>query len=364
MDIPVIPQMILPPESLVADVTRVWPLVRVGPLVDKQVVRFGKVSAAKLADKLFFRFGGQSPSGRLSVRSQFTEARDGATQPRAQLGQVSHLRGVILCGSHGQVGKVKTRPVLVQGWEDVGNGSLLGVEEVGGKRQSREGEARVHEALCRRHLGDGGAGDLVHVGVPQCPVVHVHGLHGTEAVQALQVVHGGGEGVHGLQEGVVGELQRWVKRDGRWQGLAPHFPECWRAEGDAPFFQDSEVSVRGAPTKTQRDSSKQRKPSSRKVLLGSATQIWSRQSDAQLVKVIGSRPGKLLFPRGVPGAADMVRRTTSSQNENRFSLSSESVDAECVKTRGGWPRRSALAWNLAPPRASRSRLRVRSEPAA
>lgn len=117
------------------------------------------MSAAKLADKLFFRFGGQPPSGGLSVRSQFTEARDGATQPRAQLGQVSHLRGVFLRGGHGQVGKVKTRPVLVQGWDDVGNGSLLGVEEVGGKGQSREREARVYEALRRRHLGDGGPGD-------------------------------------------------------------------------------------------------------------------------------------------------------------------------------------------------------------
>lgn len=71
---PVIPQVVLPPEGLVADVTRVRPLVRVGPLVDEQVVGFGKVSAAELADKLFFRFRGQPPSGGLSVRSQFTEA--------------------------------------------------------------------------------------------------------------------------------------------------------------------------------------------------------------------------------------------------------------------------------------------------
>lgn len=76
---PVIPQVILPPEGLVADVTRVWPLIRVGPLVYEQVVGFGKVSAAKLADKLFFCFGRQPPSGGLSVRSQFAEARDGAT---------------------------------------------------------------------------------------------------------------------------------------------------------------------------------------------------------------------------------------------------------------------------------------------
>lgn len=64
MDIPVIPQMILPPEGLVADVTRVWPLICVGPLVDEQVVGFGKVSAAKLADKLFFSFWRATSLGR------------------------------------------------------------------------------------------------------------------------------------------------------------------------------------------------------------------------------------------------------------------------------------------------------------
>lgn len=234
-----------------ADVTSVWPLVGVGPLVDEQVVGFGKVSAAKLADELFFRFGGQPPSGGLSVRSQFTEARDGAPQARAQLAQVCYLRGILLRGGHGQVGKVKTGPVLVQGREDVGNGSLLGVEEVGGKGQSREGETGIYKALRRRHLGDGGAGDFVHVGVPQSPVVHVHGLHGAETVQALQVVHRGGEGVHGLQEGVIGELQRRVERNGRRQGLAPHFPGCCRAGVATPFFQDSEADGRGAPAKTQ-----------------------------------------------------------------------------------------------------------------
>lgn len=122
---------------------------------------------------------------------------------------------------------------------------------MGGKRQGREGEARVHEALRRRHLRDGGAGDLVHIGIPQRPVVHVHGLYRAETVQALQVVHCGRESIHGLQEGVIGELQRRVERDGRWQGLAPHFPGCWGAEGTTPFFQESEARVRGAPIKTQ-----------------------------------------------------------------------------------------------------------------
>lgn len=74
------------------------------------------------------------------------------------------------------------------------------------------------------------------------------------------MVHRGGEGVHRLQEGVIGELQRRVERDGRRQGLAPHFPGCWGAEGTAPFFQDSEAGGRGAPVKTQRDNGTQRNP--------------------------------------------------------------------------------------------------------
>lgn len=246
-----IPQVILPPKCLVADVTRVWPLVRVGSLVNEQIVGFGKVSAAKLADKLLFRFGGQSPPGGLSVRSQFTEAREGAAQPGAQLAQLSHFRGIFLRGGHRQVGKVKTGPVLVQRWEDVGDGPLLGVEQVRGEGQRGEGEASVHEALRRSHLRDGGARDLVHVGVPQRPVVHVHRLHGAEPVQALKVVHGGGEGVHCLQEGVVGELQRWVQWDGRWQGLAPHLPGgSGGLREAAPFFQVSEAGGRERKKKT------------------------------------------------------------------------------------------------------------------
>lgn len=60
----------------------------------------------------------------------------------------------------------------------------------------------------------------------------------------------------------------------------------------------------------------------------------------------------------------MIWRTTSSQNESGSSPSSESVVVECVKTQGGWSPRSALARNLAPPRASRRGLGVRSESAA
>ena len=44
--------MVLSPEGLAADITRVGSLVRVGPLVDQQVVRLGELPAAELADKL------------------------------------------------------------------------------------------------------------------------------------------------------------------------------------------------------------------------------------------------------------------------------------------------------------------------
>lgn len=63
-----VPQVVLPPESLVADVTGVRPLVRVGPLVDEEVVGLGEVPAAELADELLFRLGGQAAAGGLSVR--------------------------------------------------------------------------------------------------------------------------------------------------------------------------------------------------------------------------------------------------------------------------------------------------------
>lgn len=40
------------------DVAGVGPLIRVGPLVDEEVVGLGEVSAAELADELLFRLGG------------------------------------------------------------------------------------------------------------------------------------------------------------------------------------------------------------------------------------------------------------------------------------------------------------------
>ncbi len=47
-----VPQVVLPPERLAANVARVRALVRVRPLVDEQVVALGKVPLAVLADEL------------------------------------------------------------------------------------------------------------------------------------------------------------------------------------------------------------------------------------------------------------------------------------------------------------------------
>lgn len=52
VDVTVIPQMVLPPESLSADVARVGTLIGVSPLVDQQVVGLGELPVAVLADEL------------------------------------------------------------------------------------------------------------------------------------------------------------------------------------------------------------------------------------------------------------------------------------------------------------------------
>lgn len=232
--LPVIPQVILPPESLVADVTSVLMASSiVGPLVDEQVVGFGKVSAAKTCRyELFFRFGGQPPSG-LSVRSQFTEARDGAPQARAQLAQVCYLGGSSCVAATAKLAKSKQGRSLCRAG---GHGQWLPC--LGWKRwvvrQSREGETGIYKALRRRHLGDGGAGDFVHVGVPQSQWF-MHGLHGAEPYRPCQVVHRGGEGVHGLQEGVVLSCSDRWRRNGRRQGRCSPFSGMLRGGVATPF---------------------------------------------------------------------------------------------------------------------------------
>ena len=55
--VPVISQVILPPECLATDFARVWSLVSMGTLVNQQVVGLGKLSPTKPADKFFLRPG-------------------------------------------------------------------------------------------------------------------------------------------------------------------------------------------------------------------------------------------------------------------------------------------------------------------
>lgn len=57
MNISVVPQVILSSERLVANITSVRSLVRVGPLVYEKVVGFGKMPPAEFADELLFGLG-------------------------------------------------------------------------------------------------------------------------------------------------------------------------------------------------------------------------------------------------------------------------------------------------------------------
>lgn len=74
---PVVSQMVLSPESLVTNITRVWPLVRVGPLMDEQIVGLGEMPATELANKLLFSLGRKSAPGGFSVGGQLAQLGDG-----------------------------------------------------------------------------------------------------------------------------------------------------------------------------------------------------------------------------------------------------------------------------------------------
>lgn len=71
-------EVILSSESLVANITGVRSLVRVGPLVDKEVVGLGEMPPAKLANKFLFSLGWEPASGGLSVRGQLAQLGDGS----------------------------------------------------------------------------------------------------------------------------------------------------------------------------------------------------------------------------------------------------------------------------------------------
>ena len=51
VDVLVVPEMVLPPEGLAADIAGKGSFVRVGPLVDHEVVGLGELTMAKLADE-------------------------------------------------------------------------------------------------------------------------------------------------------------------------------------------------------------------------------------------------------------------------------------------------------------------------
>lgn len=224
-------QVILSSKGLVADITCIWSFVGVGSFVDEQVVRFGEMPATKLANKFLFCLRRQPSSRRFSVRRQFVYLRNRAPEASSQLRNVPRFRRVLLGGRYGKVGKVKARPVFVQGRDNVSYSALLRMEEVRGKRQYRQRKTRIHEALGTCHFCDGWPQSL-HVRVGQSPVVHVHGLYSTETVKSLQLIDCRGKGINSLEEGVVGELKRRVERDRRWQRFTSHFrlrrrTSCW-----------------------------------------------------------------------------------------------------------------------------------------
>ncbi len=51
VDVPVVPQVVLPPKGLAADTTGKGSLIGVSPLMDEQVVGLGELPVAELADE-------------------------------------------------------------------------------------------------------------------------------------------------------------------------------------------------------------------------------------------------------------------------------------------------------------------------
>ena len=58
VDVLVVPQVVLPPEGLAADVAGEWSLICVCSLVDHHVVGLGELAVAELADEPLLRSGG------------------------------------------------------------------------------------------------------------------------------------------------------------------------------------------------------------------------------------------------------------------------------------------------------------------
>lgn len=72
-----------------------------------------------------------------------------------------------------------------------------------------------------RQFGEGAAGHS-QSWVAKSPLMKVNGMKGTEAVDALKMIGWQLEASGALEEGVVGQLDGWMKRDWCWQSLAAH----------------------------------------------------------------------------------------------------------------------------------------------
>lgn len=77
VNVPMIPEVVLAPERLSADVTSVGPLVSMGPLVDQQVVGLGEPSLAESAYELLLGPRCPRTPEQLSVQMFFEESRMG-----------------------------------------------------------------------------------------------------------------------------------------------------------------------------------------------------------------------------------------------------------------------------------------------
>lgn len=115
--------------------------------------------------------------------------------------QILCLQRLFLSGSSGQVGEVKSRLALgfLFGWMHE-----LREERDGGKRETRECAAGQKWRISQR------------------PVVQVDGVKSTEAVDARHLIGGKVEAVGGLQEGIIGQLEGWVKRYRSWKCFTTH----------------------------------------------------------------------------------------------------------------------------------------------
>lgn len=114
---------------------------------------------------------------------------------------------VLLCCCCCQVGEIKAwfalgalqQPCCVQ----------LRLQKVG---EYRDGG---HGGELRRKLGKCAAGESQRL-VAEGPLLKMDGMKSTEAVDALKMIRWQLETSGGLDEGTVGQLKGWMKRDGGW----------------------------------------------------------------------------------------------------------------------------------------------------